>query len=437
MSRAPIRLETLGLVAVLITGCGGSGGGTTTCTGADCGGGTGPPPTTVTLTFPGGVTLAAAQIGSSAFTVQTLSANTLSLSIPSGTSNYAVAYLCPAQSTGQGETTEEAVWEASTADGTSENLTCAYNSVSTAGTGALSGSLDATAIQGVTGFELYTQNGSSVMQEGVEGGATATFSNLLAQDGNDRILVLAEGSQGVLAAKNFTNQTVPGALNGGNTVVFGAGDETTTAAISYNSVPAGFGSPSTYVTLQMTGDTGLPAVLASQATTQYPVLPAAALESGDLYGFNAGAASSTSTSGVYAGATNAGGTESLTFPAPWTYAGPTPSAQPTFTFDYTGISGKTDAYQEAMYSWPVGSSVSSSSNTDEIEVTATLNYQAGSTTLAAPDLSGVTGFLSAPPTGTQVSWFAEVWQSSYGFNWPPASSSTSSSVANSGSFTAP
>jgi hypothetical protein len=435
-SLARLRFGILGLIAVLIAGCGGSGGGTNDCNGGGCvGGGS---PTTVTLTFPIGTSLVAAQIGSGAFTVQTLSANTLSLSIPNGTSNYAVAYLCPVENTGQGESTEEAVWEASTTDGTSENLTCIYNPVSTVGLGMLTGSLDASAIQGVTSFSLAMQNGSALQESGTEGSSTANFS-FSAPTGNDRVLVLASGSasQGPLAAENFTNQTVPGALNGGNTVVFAAADQITPGAITYNNVPSGYSSPSTYVALQMV-NAPYAVPLAYEATTQYSVLPAGATESGDFYSFLASTyASGNNPPGVSAGATNSGGQVSLTFPAPWTYAGPTPAAQPTFTFDYTGISGKTDAYQEAIYSWPVGSS-ESSSDIGEIELVATLNYQAGSTTLTVPDLSGVSGFLSAPASGTQVSWFAEVWQSSYGFNWPPpSSSSTSSSVTNSGSFTVP
>lgn len=174
--------------------------------------------------------------------------------------------------------------------------------------------------------------------------------------------------------------------------------------------------------------------LASAATTQYSVLPADTLESGDLYIFEATtSASGNSPSRAYTLATKSGGGPvALTFPAPWIYAGPPPAAQPTFTFNYTGTSGTANGYQSTMYSWPMGSS-----GTDAIDVTATLNYQAGSTTLTVPNLSSVAGFLPAPPSGAQVTWFAQVWQSSYGFNWPPPGNSTYSSVSNEGSFTVP
>ncbi|MHB1958457.1 MAG: hypothetical protein ACYCO5_05440 [Acidobacteriaceae bacterium] len=268
MSVVRSRLLLMGVSAALVVGCGGGG----KTTGGGGGGGGGSNPTVVTLTFAATPTLLAAQIGSGAFTAQTLSGNTLTLSIPSGTSNYAVAYLCPTQTVGQGQYAEEEVWEASTADGNSLNLTCTYVSGSSGTQGTLTGSLNASAIPGVTSFAVAAQNGNA-MGEGGAGGSSATASfTLPAPTGSDRVLVLAYGSSslGPLAAKNFTNQTVPGALNGGNTVVFGAADQTTIAPITYNNVPSGFSSPSTYVSLQTTSAPVVIA-LASAATAQYSV----------------------------------------------------------------------------------------------------------------------------------------------------------------------
>lgn len=426
------RLLLIGGCFVLLSGCG--GGGSTTGSG---GGGGGINPTVVTLSFQATPALVATKIGSGTFAAQAISGNTntLSLSIPSGTSTYAVAYLCPVQTIGQTVYTEEEVWEASVADGNSISLICSYVSGTGPTMGTLTGSLDASAIPGVTSFTLAAQNGAAVIESGGQGSGSTANINTYAPTGSDRVLVLADGPQGALAAKNFTNQVVPGALNGGNTVMFGAADQTATAAITYNNVPSGFSAPSTYVALNMGGaQVGLG--VNSAATTQYSVLPAEALESGDFYSLAAGtSATGNSSSGVSALTTSSGGPVSITFPAPWTYAGPAPAAQPAFTFNYTGTSGTTNAYQSAMYTWPAGTS---GSTTDAVDLTATLNYQAGSTTLTVPDLSTVSGFLSAPASGAQVTWYAQIWQSSYGFNWPPSTSnSTYMGAWNRGSFTVP
>jgi len=413
MSSPLFKLLLPAMAGLTIAGCGGSGGGTTTCTGADCGGGTGPPPTTVTVTFGGGVpTVAAAKIGTGAFISQTVSGNKLTLSIPNGTTNYAVAAVCPALGTAQWEF----VWEASTADGTSLDFYCEYTNASQ---GTLTGSLDASALPGVQGFILYSQNGGSVDTAGVgpdygqAASPTATIS-LPAVGGNDRILVLAESSQGIVAAKNFTGQTVSGALNGGNTVTFTTADETTPETITYSNVPAGFAAPSTYAALELAGSglgDGEGSVdLASQATTSYSALPASAIESGDEYFFQAAtypqAGISTT---IAAGATNSGGPVTLTFPAPWTnFATPSPAALPSATFNYTGFSGSSNVTEELGLAWNPNNTA-----TNVIDVYATSNYQAGSTTLAIPDLSSVPGLLAAPVSTANVQWVASIMEQSF------------------------
>jgi hypothetical protein len=418
---------------LVIVGCGGSGGGST-CTGAACGTGT---PTTVTVTFGGPAlpTAVAERIGTGAFTAQTLSGNVLTLSVPSGTSNFAVAYLCPPN----GENYEY-IWEASTADGTSPTFTCMPGDNQP---GMLTGNLDASAISGAQGFEILSQNASSNGESQVTGGATESFS-LNAPSGNDRILVLAEDQStgpydpGPVAAKNFENQTVPGALNGGS-VVFGSADATMPETITYSNVPSGYGSPSTLVDLVLGGaDEELYAL---NLTGSYPELPASATESGDYYLLDAGAGGTESNSscGVYAGMATAGGPVSFTaFPAPWNNCGtPSPTTLPTFNIDYTGFAGQANVHQEGYINWAM--QTGSSLTFENIEVEATANYQSGSTTLAIPDLSGITGFLANPASGAQVVWYAEVWQTSYSpmTNSIPPLNATWEFVANGGNYQAP
>jgi hypothetical protein len=383
--------------------------------------------------------LVAAKIGTGAFAAQTLSGNTLALSIPYGTSNYAVAYLCPNELAVLPHSSQyEYVWEASVADGTSPSFACEANSVPASQTGYLTGSADASAVPGpVTEIQFYSQSGSSVFEDAQGGPQTGNFNLLLAANGNDRILMLAIANQGgLVAAKNFTNQTVPGALNGGNTVVFSTADETTPEAITYNNAPSGFSGPDTYAAFQMTGAAGATLIpLNMSATTQYPALPATATESGDVYFFSASADGSGSAD-VFAGATNSGGPVSFTFPAPWSYAGPTAAALPSFTTNYTGFSGQTNVVQEASTEWETGAGTGSTVD-DNLQVEATSSYQGGSTTLAVPDLSGVKGFLANPASSTKVSWIAQIWQQSFSLTSATPVNATWNGVENYGFYTVP
>lgn len=116
------RLWTLGLVVGLIAGCGGGSGGNNT-------GGGGGSSTTVTFTFVfDSAPTVAARIGSGSFAPVTLSSNTLTLSIPQGTTDFAVAYLCPAYpyfvNGIQYSYNDQYVIEASTQDQTSFTESC-------------------------------------------------------------------------------------------------------------------------------------------------------------------------------------------------------------------------------------------------------------------------------------------------------------------------
>ncbi|HTU51690.1 MAG TPA: hypothetical protein VMF56_13940 [Acidobacteriaceae bacterium] len=406
---------------------GGTGGGST--------GGGGNNATTVMITFigPSMPGLVAAQVGTGAFAAEALSGSVLTLSIPSGTSNYSVAFLCPALGTGQSSSQFEYVWEASIVDGTSLTFACAYPQSETP---TLSGSLNATAIPGVTAFQINAQSGTSLGEGGggFSGGPTGNF-NVPAPTGSDRVLVLANGNQGngPLAAKNYDNQAVPGTLNSGNTVVFGTTDETTPEPITYNDVPSGFKSPSTNIWLGM-GGTALQYTYASDATTQYLALPASASEQGDVYILDASASSTNLPSSVNTEIVSSGGPVSFTFPPPWNYATPTPAALPSFAMDYTGFSGEANVAQNAWIFWKPGNGGDS---TENIQVEATANYQSGSTTLAIPDLSSLAGFFAPPLSGTVVEWTIWMQQQSWSLTAETRPNGTLSEVSNGGQYTVP
>jgi hypothetical protein len=236
-------------------------------------------------------------------------------------------------------------------------------------------------------------------------------------------------STSLVAARNLPGQAVPGAFNGGSPVVLGAADETTSAAISYNNAPSGFGAPSTLCLYEL-GEGGA-FLIADAAMTQYPVLPAGAVQTGDSYVFAATARNNLQavSSFIY---TSASGPISFTFPVPWSYAGPTPAALPTIDFNYTGFAGKSGVTMAASIGWSVGTY---SENT--ISTIAAPNYQNAATTLAIPDLSGIAGFLPKPPSGTLLLWSAEISQNSWGVFQTAPSTATANIVQNAGTYTVP
>ncbi|HMG88297.1 MAG TPA: hypothetical protein VK574_21385 [Terracidiphilus sp.] len=389
----------------------------------------------VTFKFSVGTpTAVAARIGSGAFTAQALNSGTLSLTIPNGTANFAVAYVCTLPLGPQAQVPEQFVFEASTADGSSFTEPCPV-AVPSSQTGTFTGSVDASGIPGATLVDIAASNGTSTA---VAGAALNGAFSLVEPAGADRVMVLAynNSQQGLLtslvAAKNFTNQTVPGALNGGSTVVLGAADETTPQAITYNNAPPGYSAPTTVVGFIMGGAGGF--TVAAPATTQYPALPAAAVQGGDFYKFLATVISSSKQGEevLVLANSSSGGPVTFTFPAPWSYRGPTPAALPNFNFAYTGFAGKPGVIESAAVGWVSGTGVSSF-----FEVDATANYQSGSTALAFPDLSGVAGFQPAPTSGSPAVWTAEIVQFSAGATLTMPSNATGNAVANSGTYTVP
>lgn len=406
-------------VLVLLSGCGGGSGG------MQAGGDS----TAVTFSFSTETpNVVAAKMGASSFTAQSLISGKLTLSVPSGTTSFAVAYVCSAPSF----PTIESIFEATIADGTSFILPCLAPSLSQS-TGVLSGNVDASAIPGADQLNIAASNSG---QSSVDAVTPDTTFNLAVPVGTDRVQVLAYNSvnQGLpttstlLAVRNFDNQTVPGSLNGGLQVVLGTADQTTLEPITYGNVPTGYSAPSTLVRFMMNEAGG---VILSESTTQYPALPVGAVESGDTYELLAhsnNSANPTESMTVTKTFTSAGPV-SFAFPAPWSYPGPVPRALPAFDFLYSGFSGKTGVSNLALIFW--------NSPASQIQITASANYQNGSTTLAIPDLSGLSGFIPPPPSGTQIIWAALIGQNSLGIQQPRTANSTNTAVQNGGSYTVP
>ncbi len=396
----------------MIAGCGGGSSGGGNSGGGGNGGGGESNPTAVTFTISGPTpTAVATQIGSGSFTGATLTAGQVTLSLPSGTTKFALAYVCPIAPPTNGDIaaaqTVQGLIEATTADGTSFSETCPSLS-STPSTGTLTGAVDATAIAGAVSLQIDA-GGNGNLTDAIEPGASSSFS-FAAPVGTDRVDVLAYGTvatSGPLAgvflvgAKDFENQAVPGALNGGSPVVLGTADETTSESVTVTGVPAGFAPPIGAAFLLLGGESaGEGIYLTDAAATQYPVMPTGFLQSGDSYALILRSVAESADEGVEVTKTfTTPGPVSITLPTPWAYAGPAPAAFPTFNVAYSGFTGSGTVYNEMAVNWPANGTTQFL-----FQVTATANYLGGSSSVVFPDLSSQAGFFAAPASGTPVSW---------------------------------
>ena len=434
-----LRLSMLlGLLA--LSGCGGSSSGSH--------GGSGGAPTLVTFTITGSTpTAVATRTGTDPFAAATLNSGAVTISLPSGITDFSVAFVCPLSS-GSSQPAQQFVFEASLLDGTSFSTPC-LEAAAPASTGTLTGSIDASAIPVVSSsgagpfLNVDAWGGGSVLAAAdTEFGSTFDFS-FLAPSGSDRVEVEAYNSfqtnvggldEGIslAAARNFSSQMVPGALNGGNAIILGPADETTPEAITYSNVPSGFLTPYTTADLEINGDTRF--IVDSAATTQYPALPASAMGSGDYYVFTSYASNAGEiVTGVEVTQTSATAIPlNVTFPSAWFYAGPTPAALPTFDLAYSGFSGTTGIYDSVILNWNLVSA-----EEERLKIIATANFLNGSTSLAVPDLSTLPGFLAPPASGTSVLWEAEISHSTSPLLQPTQTNGTVTSVSNGGWLTVP
>jgi hypothetical protein len=414
-----------------LAGCGGSVN-CGSCVCESCGGGG---PTIVTYTFTGFAPVAVAtEIGSGAYTQATLTSGKLTLSVPSGETNFSIAYLCPSPTAGP-FVNQEYINQASTLDGTAFSETCVEGGDASQG-GMATVQVDATAIPGAEGIDVGDGGGC-------ESCNTFNGSGFLAI-GNYDVPLRVDGNGGLygppLAAKILRDQTIPGALNGGAPVVFETTDETVPQTIAFDNVPNGYSLGGRTVVYNTAGGAFVQLELNDLGgpLTQYLAMPSGTYQSGDYYEFNVEASNAAGNASVSIDKyTSSAGPQSFTFPAPLSYAGPTPAPLPTFNFAYSGFSGMSNISQQAAIYWGVGTwgSFPIPADLDSITMTATANYQNGSTAMSIPDLSSLTGFLAPVPSGTTVDWTAEFSQGAPFLTTPP--SGTIQSVSNYGAYTEP
>ena len=442
MSLNGARLAVLGVALLLIAGCGGgsnagsnsggSGGGTGGSGGGNGGGnggGSGDQATTITFNFLSGTpTQLAVKVGSGNYTAETLTSNKLTISIPSGTTTYSIAYLCPPYPNSNSYEGENIQFD-SIEDGTTTSGSCVGASNGTTPTmGDLTGTVNATAFPTAASMQMVILSPSGYQQ--VVPDQPVGLFDVSGPTGSDRVLIALHDSSllvNLVAIKNFSSQAVPGTLND---VTFSSSDAPTPQPITFANLPNGFSTPFVGVSA-VTGAIKL----ASGSLSQYPQLPAGVLQSGDYYTIGATSSPNSASNIQYQIGTilypASGGPVTLTFPAPWSTAGPTAAGLPTFDYDYAGFAGKSNGYVVGSILW-----TASDGHQKSVFISATQNYLGSATTLAIPDLSGVGGFLTPPASGTSVFWDEEIHQSTFAFTASPANGVTNY-VSAQGHYTVP
>lgn len=413
-----LGMLVVGILTALVLGCGGSPTAT-------------PQGTVVTATFAGQFKpqVVAAKTGDGAFVPASLQGDTLRLALPTGTTKYGIAYVCA-------QLNDEFVFEATTQDATALNVSCPGPSATALG--LATGSVDASTIPAVTDVRIIGGGfGGSL------GAVAGPFSFAMPNGLNDVAFIATDSIGNAVGVKIARAQSIPGAVNGGSTILFGPGDATTTQPVTVNNVPAGFlASKGAFAQYHTANGTAFPLLLGlgiiGQVPNTYPAVPAAARQSGDFYLYQASTLSNppglNQQIGTTLTTTNGGGPLTMTLPAPWSFAGPTAAAFPTFTFDYSGFAGQPAISQQVLLIWPTGPT-----SRNIISVMATANFQNG-TALAIPDLTALTGFFTSAPSGTQVSWIADMFGGTaqeFIFSVNPPANGSISFVENRGSYIQP
>jgi len=409
---------------LVLVGCGGGGGPV-----PGNGGGNGPSSTTITATFPSNAVpnSVAVQTGTNPFVSVPVNSNVVTFTVPSGTTKYAIAVVFL---NFEGPQNFEFIFAATLQDGTSIQPTCGLQCLSNSPvpTDSATGGFDASAIPGVSEVEISGRNGTGTNVNA----ASSSFNIKLATGINDVALTATPfGSFPVLAAKIVRNQTVPGAINGGNTITLGSADLITTQPLTVTNIAPGFSPPIISVSY-FTANTGFPLSSNSTNSTQYPVVPAASAQTGDGYIFNLSTASPPPSSQInftLSSTTAAGGPFTIAIPDPLTFSGPAPSAFPTFTFDYPPVAGFANVSRSAEINWLQGPGPIFTDFT--IDIAATPSFLNGANTISIPNLSGLPGFI-VPPSGTSVGWKASISGAT-----APGPNSTQIIATNHGSYTVP
>ncbi len=408
-------------VTIFFTGCGGSG------SYSSGGGGSNPSPNTtaITVTFAGsGQPLAAAtQFGTGAWTTATVTNKTLTLSVPNGTTNYAVAYVCPTWQ-GMGPVNPENVIEATVADGVAYTVSC----YAAPATGTVTGSANASAIAGTANISVRGMGGYGPSISGTSG----SFSGSMPNGSNDVAAVAIDANQFPLGVKIVRAQTVPGAIPA---ITLAASDAMVTQTITVTGSPAGFNATPAVSASYLTGGGSSFYLDDNNSPTVYAVVPSAEALTGDYYSFETNNANVATSQHVYAYENTAtAGAITLAYPPALPVAAPTAAAFPTFNFNYSAFAQSAFSSYTAEIQWPPSAGVD-----DALTVIATAKYLGGgaTATVTIPNLTAIPGFLPSAPSGANVYWRAVVTGGTYAA-WATAPATSSLQLAeDDGNYTEP
>ena len=379
----------------------------------------------------------ASRVGNGNWVATSVAGNTATLSLPSGTTTFGVAYVCPFD---YNNVVNEFIFEASLSDGAAYTVECpnvvtrgAFSNV------ILSG--DVAAIPGAT----YASIASQLAPWNIW---STSFTNVQMQfpNGNNDIAVSANTGSSYLpsAIKIIRNQAVPGAINGGNPITLAPTDETTSETVTMPTPPAGFQiNPSVAAYYVTTNSARIDLGGNNSGASTYAVVPTSESQPGDHYEFSAEADSTgyVQQQGEYllqfltaSEESTAPGAVAFAWPTPLTPNVPTAAALPTFQIVYPGgFSGSTQVSSTAQISWLDSNVI----NYQRVSMTATSAYLNGSTSLSIPDLSSIPGFIVPATSGTQVGWDEIVTGGTYpSFSVAPLNGSETTTSAR-GLYTVP
>jgi len=348
--------------------------------------------TTVTASFAGATmpSAVAYQAGTTApFQELAGSGSSVSFTLPAGTTAYGFAYICP-RFLAVNSYSNESIIQATTTDVTSLSLACPSLS------GNISATFDVSAIPGATQTLLCESYWASQMfgtsgVQGVVGVPTGTFD----------VALVAIGANGALAIQIQRGVNVTGSTS----IAFPpmtAADELGSAPVSIANVPSGASSSGFETTYNTAGGLSaiLPAPFNGVPQSTYPTVPSSQSQSGDFYLIEAGAnltAPPESLSALVSSNTASAVTATLPSPSS-SLTAPIAAAFPTFNVI---VGGFTVAGTVVDSSWTQFQTNSTVYNTYTY---VTETWLGTNTTFTVPDLSTVTGFAPAPPSGGLEFW---------------------------------
>jgi hypothetical protein len=385
-SRLPFSYS-LSVIAIVLTTAFASG-----CGGTTGGGETG---TTVTASFVGATmpSAVAYQAGTTGqFQELALSGPSISFTLPAKTSAYGFAYICPTFSA-VNSYSNESIFQATTTDTTSLSLACPSLS------GNVSATFDVSAIPGATSTLLYEGYWSNQMF-----GTSGVQSLAGVPTGKFDVALVAMSNNAALAIQIQRGVYVTGSTS----IAFPpmtAADELGSAPANITNVPSD-ATASFETTYQTSG--GLSAILPVSYTTglpqtTYPTVPSSQSQSEDFYLIQAGAilADGQLPYGypTVLVSSNTASAVTAALPSPLSSSiEPVAAAFPTFNAiasDFT-VTGTV-----VNSSWTQFQTSSMVYNTYTY---VTETWLGSNTTFTVPDLSTLTGFAPAPPSGALEFW---------------------------------